>query len=181
MAGIGRDRTVHVEYEQRPERYKELVENVPVGIYRKPRDDGQFVEVNPAMVEMFDADSEQHLLDQPVKELYTDPDERAEFSERLENERIVSEQEMQLETLPGDPFCGSVTAIVSEADGETYFDGVVQDITDRNAYEQALAEQRDRLEILNQVVRHDVRNDMQVVKGRIGILESHIDEEGWSI
>ncbi|WP_162354505.1 PAS domain S-box protein [Natrialba swarupiae] len=179
MAGIGRDRTVHVEYEQELERYKELVENVPVGIYRNtPGDDGQFVEVNPAMVEMFDADSEQHLLDQPVKELYTDPDERAEFSERLENERIVSEQEMQLETLPGDPFCGSVTAIVSEADGETYFDGVVQDITDRNAYEQALAEQRDRLEILNQVVRHDVRNDMQVVKGRIGILESHIDEEG---
>ncbi|MCW8173790.1 sensor histidine kinase [Natrialba swarupiae] len=32
--------------------------------------------------------------------------------------------------------------------------------------------------IFNQVVRHDVRNDMQVVHGRAQILEDHIDDDG---
>lgn len=55
------------------------------------------------------------------------------------------------------------------------------DITERKRYEHELEEQRDNLEILNQVVRHDIRNDMTVVRGRANLLEEHIDEghAGW--
>ncbi|MFC7132439.1 MULTISPECIES: PAS domain S-box protein [Salinibaculum] len=37
------------------------------------------------------------------------------------------------------------------------------DVTDRKEYEQRLKEQRDNLDVLNQVLRHDVRNDLQLV------------------
>lgn len=37
------------------------------------------------------------------------------------------------------------------------------EITERKQYEQQLEEQRDNLEILNQVMRHDIRNDLQIV------------------
>lgn len=61
-------------------------------------------------------------------------------------------------------------------------DGVLinsTEITDRVNYEQQLEEQRDNLEVLNQVVRHDIRNDMTVIRGRADLLKEHIDTAGW--
>jgi PAS domain S-box-containing protein len=55
---------------------------------------------------------------------------------------------------------------------------VVRDITERKRYEKQVEEQRDALEMLNQVVRHDIRNDMNVVRGRAKLLEDHVDEAG---
>jgi PAS domain S-box-containing protein len=66
----------------------------------------------------------------------------------------------------------------------TYAGGRIEhytDITERKRYEHELEEQRDNLEILNQVIRHDIRNDMAVVRGRANLLEEHLDEghPGW--
>jgi PAS domain S-box-containing protein len=52
------------------------------------------------------------------------------------------------------------------------------DITDRVEYERELESQRDNLEMLNRVVRHDIRNDMTVVNGRANLLEAHVEESG---
>ncbi|CAI48160.1 receiver/sensor box histidine kinase [Natronomonas pharaonis DSM 2160] len=52
------------------------------------------------------------------------------------------------------------------------------DITDRVAYERRLEEQRDNLEILNEVVRHDIRNDLQLVTAYAEMLEAHVDDDG---
>jgi len=41
-----------------------------------------------------------------------------------------------------------------------------------------LATERERLEVLNRVVRHDIRNDMTVVIGWLDALEDHVDEGG---
>jgi PAS domain S-box-containing protein len=53
-----------------------------------------------------------------------------------------------------------------------------RDITARKEYERTLERQRNNLEILNQVVRHDIRNDMTVVGGRANLLEEHVETEG---
>lgn len=49
--------------------------------------------------------------------------------------------------------------------------GVCTDITEQKRREQ-------ELELLNRVVRHDIRNDMAVVLGWAEILENHVDPEG---
>ena len=41
--------------------------------------------------------------------------------------------------------------------------GIITDVTERKQYEDELQRQRDSLEILNQMVRHDIRNDLQVI------------------
>jgi len=38
--------------------------------------------------------------------------------------------------------------------------------------------QRDDLELLNQMVRHDIRNDLQVLLSRLDLLTDHVDETG---
>lgn len=49
------------------------------------------------------------------------------------------------------------------------------DITERVMYERQLEEQRDNLEILNQVVRHDIRNDLQLIQAYAELLESKLE------
>jgi PAS domain S-box-containing protein len=55
---------------------------------------------------------------------------------------------------------------------------VARDVTQRRASEQELARKRDQLRALNRVLRHDIRNDMQIVLGLGGLLEDHVDEDG---
>ena len=53
-----------------------------------------------------------------------------------------------------------------------------RDITERKEYEQTLEEQRDNLEILNQIVRHDVRNQLQLVLAYGDMLEDYVEDDG---
>jgi PAS domain S-box-containing protein len=52
-----------------------------------------------------------------------------------------------------------------------------RDITERKEYEQRLESQRDNLDTLNQVLRHDIRNDLQLVTTYAGMLTDIDDDE----
>ncbi|MFB6122188.1 MAG: PAS domain S-box protein [Haloferacaceae archaeon] len=180
IVGIGRNISDQLAYEAELERYKELVENVPVGIFRStapPEDD--LLEVNPAMVDLFDADSREQLLDRPVSGLYADAADRESFAEQLRESGIVREKELELETLSGETFWASIVAIEHETpDGRRYFEGAIEDVTERREYEHALERHADELELLNGLLRHDIRNDMTVICGMAEVLSDHVDESG---
>ncbi len=59
---------------------------------------------------------------------------------------------------------------------------VFRDITVRTQTQERLQRQRDDLELLNQVVRHDIRNDLQVVLTLAELLDhdGHVDTDGQS-
>ncbi|MFO7833674.1 MAG: ATP-binding protein [Halohasta sp.] len=52
------------------------------------------------------------------------------------------------------------------------------DITELKTSQRRLEAQRDDLEVLNQVVRHDIRNDLQLVSAYADMLEPHVDAAG---
>jgi len=52
------------------------------------------------------------------------------------------------------------------------------DITELKRSQRQLAAQRDDLEVLNQVLRHDIRNDLQLVTAYADMLDSHVDATG---
>lgn len=141
FAKVTRDMTDRREWEQRLERERNLLERtmdaipVSVGVVSQ---DGEFVEGNPELAAIFGADSVDELVGSSVSELYPDPSRRAEFSERLEREGIVADLELEQETFEGETIWISVTAIKTEEDGDVYFDGVVQDVTDRKERQREL-------------------------------------------
>jgi PAS domain S-box-containing protein len=153
-------------------RFEELVEHVPTGIFRAPCDpDGTFLEANPTMVDLFDAESKVDLLSTPVADIYADGDDCRSFFDALAERSVVTEK-VELRTLTGDRFWGLVTVCRCEnADGETYIDGAIKDVTETREYQQVLEEQNERLELLNRIVRHDIRNDMQLVQGMADLLD----------
>ena len=52
------------------------------------------------------------------------------------------------------------------------------DVTETVRREQTLEEQRDGLRALNEMLRHDARNDLQLVTAYTEMLDDHIDEDG---
>jgi PAS domain S-box-containing protein len=55
--------------------------------------------------------------------------------------------------------------------GAEMLEGFITDITRQRRYERKLEEQRDDLEVLNEVLRHDVRNDLQLIAAAVEELE----------
>ena len=147
FVAVQQDVTERKERVQQLTRYRQLIENIPVGVYRNtPGIAGEFEEVNPAMVDLFDAGDEASLLETPVAALYRTPGQREQVTRKLEREGRITEEELRLETLDGEPFWGAVTAIRHEVGGRTYYDGIIQDITERReqARKLRLREQRFR-------------------------------------
>lgn len=55
--------------------------------------------------------------------------------------------------------------------------GVVQDITGRKEYERLLEDQNEQLEVFNRIIRHDLRNQMNVIEGYASVLEDRLDDD----
>jgi PAS domain S-box-containing protein len=79
----------------------------------------------------------------------------------------------------GEEFWNQVTiAPIYDDDGEpSHYVGFQQDVTDRKRAEESLETERDRLALLNQIVRHDIRNDMAVALGWGGELADRLPPE----
>ena len=54
---------------------------------------------------------------------------------------------------------------------------VVSDVTETERYREQLEETNEQLEALNRVVRHDIRNDMNVILSWSDLLDEHADKE----
>ncbi|MFB6128894.1 MAG: response regulator [Halorhabdus sp.] len=138
-----------IELQDRQQRFERIISNLPVGVYRNaPLPDGTLLEVNPALVEMFDADSEDELLGRPFRELYADPADREQFVSKLKRDGIVHDMQLEFETLSGESFEASVTGITTIEDDDRYFDGIVQDVSERDIQtpEQTAIPQENRIQ-----------------------------------
>lgn len=180
---ISRRTQTEEEILREKQKYKDLVKDLPVAVYRNtPGPDGRFLEVNPAHVAMFDGDSEEDLLKVGVSDLYRRASEREEVTERLLRDGFIRNKELELVTLKGRPIWGSVTAVLKhDSQGQPYFDGVIEDITSRVQAEKLLSEQRAKmtesarlasLGIMAGGVAHEINNPLAVIAGCAEQLEA---------
>lgn len=112
------------------------------------------------------------------------PDDRERVVKRFtallgEVGSIDDEIEFRFRTQDGDYIWLAVTG--SAPGTKIPLDGYVtlsRDITKRKGYEKRLLDQRNDLETLNEVLRHDIRNDLQLIEAYAEMLEDHVDDEG---
>jgi len=81
-------------------------------------------------------------------------------------------------TADGDTIPVEVSASFVRYGGKPAMLSVARDIVQRRESERELARKRDQLRALNRVLRHDIRNDMQIVLGLGRLLDDHVDDEG---
>jgi PAS domain S-box-containing protein len=134
------------------ERYRTLVENVPIGIYRNTLGPtGRFLMANPAFLRMLGFNTEEELKQVSVADLYTNPGERKAFSDNLLAQGSATGVEMQLKKKDGTLMWGSVTARVvhdEQSGGTAYFDCTIEDITERKEVEEQIRQNAARAEAL---------------------------------
>jgi PAS domain S-box-containing protein len=108
----------------------------------------------------------------------TDPEAVARLRRAVDNWEPVT-VELRNYRRNGEEFWNQVTiAPLYDEDGEpSHFVGFQQDVTARKQAEESLETERDRLALLNQIVRHDIRNDMAVALGWGGELADRIPPE----
>ncbi|MBW1861359.1 MAG: PAS domain S-box protein [Deltaproteobacteria bacterium] len=123
------------------ERYRTLVENVPVAVYRAtPGPKGKFLMANPIFLKLLGLGSEEELKKIIVADVYMNPEERKALSDNVLAKGRVAEVEVLLRKKDGTPFWGSISAklVFDESGKDPYFDCTVMDITARKLAEEEL-------------------------------------------
>jgi PAS domain S-box-containing protein len=140
-------RLAQMAIQESENKYRTLVENLNVGIYRCTGDaPGRFIQANPAIAKMFGYDFVDDFMEVSVSDLYQNPEDRKSFVEELTRSGFVTGKELRLMKKDGRLIWTSITARAhfDETDGIDWVDGVIDDITERKQSEEALRE-RDNL------------------------------------
>jgi len=131
------------------ERFRELFETLPVGVYRTTPD-GRILEVNRAWLEMYRCPDKKALTDTKIQDLYENPSDRDVLLRRLKEEGFVRGFEARLRRFDGSLMWVRLYARARREDsgGIRYIDGAVEDISEQKRTEEALRESERRYRLL---------------------------------
>ena len=191
--GVSKDVTSLVQtrqqLEQAQKKYRDIFEQAVEGIFQTSTD-GRYLEVNPALARIYGYQSAEALLNEVTdigRQLYADPRRRKAFQRQMDARGEVHEFESEIYRRDGSKIWIAETARVVKDDEGTikYYEGIVEDISERKRAESALQMARDaalestRLKsIFLANMSHEIRTPMNGIIGMAGLLaRTNLDEE----
>jgi two-component system cell cycle sensor histidine kinase/response regulator CckA len=146
VMGIARDITERKLAEkalrQAEEKYRDIVENAVEGIFQTTPE-GRFISANPALARIHGFDSPEELISSTIAmghETFVDRNRRAEFARSLRTQGTIQNFEAQVYRKDGSPIWVLMnTRARRNSEGKLlYYEGTVQDITERKQAVEAL-------------------------------------------
>ena len=133
------------------ERFKSLTNNLNVGYFRSTTGrEGKFIEINESTCTMLGYDSKDEFLKIPISSLYQDPAYRQVISDKILKNGVIKNEIIRLKKKDGSLLIGSLsTTLIKNNKAETpYFDGILEDVTDRELISEKLRKSEKRYEEL---------------------------------
>ncbi|MEH1952008.1 MAG: ATP-binding protein [Nostoc sp.] len=135
-------------------KYRSIFENAVEGIFQSSPN-GRYITANPALARIYGYSLAQEVTANftDIEQLYVDPNRRAEFVRLMEKYGSVSEFESQIYRQDGSIvwICEKAYAVRDEQGKLLYYEGLIEDITQRKQTEE-------ELRVFFHAVSHDLRN-----------------------
>ncbi|WP_050033159.1 PAS domain-containing protein [Halorubrum halophilum] len=183
--GLFQDITERKEYEialeATREELRKIIDLVPDLVFVKNRD-GEYLLANEATAEAYGKTPEE-VEGRSEGEIIPDAEDSTEFRqddlEVIESGEPKAIGEETLTTAAGETRILQTVKIPYKMPetGEDAVLGYARDVTELKEYERTLEQQRDSLTLLNQVVRHDIRNQLMVVESYTELLEDSLPDD----
>lgn len=163
------------ELRERERQYRTLAENVPNATVTLFDADGAYVTTAGSLYQrVLDVDEDTlsglhptavDALPEAVREALVDAHAGALAGERVEREVAVDDRTLVVHAIPVRDE-GSITGGISLA----------QDVTERRERREQLEHERERLEYVNRLLRHNLLNSLNVAHARTEMLDGHVDD-----
>ena len=135
-------------------KYRNIFENAVEGVFQAGPD-GRFLDINPALARMhgFDSPGKMMATRSLTTDLFADPKDGLRFSRLLNEKGLVEAFEVQSVTGNGSRIWLSMNAkAVQDERGNPYYEGIVENITDRKQAELRMRATQNRLETLSRTL-----------------------------
>ena len=162
-------------------RYRTLFDRAPVGLYRV-KANGEFVEVNPALVDMLGYPSREGLMAINAVELYVNRDDHQQWQTRVERDGVVHQFEAPFRRRDGAiAWLRNSARSVRDPNGRMlFYEGSLEDISDRRRAEDAMTKWSHQLDALRAATSEITRElDLRTLLTRIAHSAAELVEGAW--
>ena len=178
---------IHIDVDEQKQREKELQtlrqrfeqfsKNVQDAFFLVSADYSETLYVNDAVEHIYGITPEEAYADPESWLQYVHPDDKGDVVAAMEdfkngaiNGSLAQQERIQHPTRGLRWIQTEINVVTDDDNTVEKIAGVSSDVTDNKQYEQRLETQRNNLDILNQVVRHDIRNDLQLIQAYTELL-----------
>lgn len=166
-------------------RFRGLFENASVGIYRSSPN-GKIILANPALLKITGYDSFEELRSLDARELYANPETRKTFINEIEKREIILGFESAFRKKDGSIVdIRESSRIYKDEQGRVqYYEGTIEDISDRKLAEKILIEAKEKAEKSDKLkseflaqMSHEIRTPLNVILNFSSMIKEELEDK----